>query len=218
MTDALYASVLRLDRRAIRKLAITDPYSLHRVVYSLFDDTRTEAEKRGHDPSGIVFADKGGNRLGRTILTLSDRAAAQGVIRDGEAFGEVESRPIPEDFLRHPRYRFEVVVNPTVTSAGKRVPIKGRDAIEKWFVERSAENWGFSAPAQSLQVGQVNVQQFKGKHGNHITLSQAQLTGLLEVTDEARFRESFARGIGRGRAFGCGLLQIRPVIDNPFGS
>lgn len=32
-----YISVLRLDRAAIKALKITDLYSLHRVVYGLFE-------------------------------------------------------------------------------------------------------------------------------------------------------------------------------------
>ncbi len=47
----LYASVLHLDRHSIQALKVTDPYSLHRVVYSLFDDVRSEASKQGHTPA-----------------------------------------------------------------------------------------------------------------------------------------------------------------------
>ncbi|TVS17243.1 MAG: type I-E CRISPR-associated protein Cas6/Cse3/CasE, partial [Gammaproteobacteria bacterium] len=32
------ASILQLDRRAVKALRITDAYSLHRVVYSLYPD------------------------------------------------------------------------------------------------------------------------------------------------------------------------------------
>ena len=49
------------------------------------------------------------------------------------------------------------------------------------------------------------------KDNSKVTLSQADLRGTLEVTDKDIFSESFANGIGRGRAFGCGLLQIIPV-------
>ena len=40
---SLVASVLHLDRRAVQALRITDPYSLHRVVYGLYPDVRDEA-------------------------------------------------------------------------------------------------------------------------------------------------------------------------------
>ena len=44
---SMIASVLHLDRRDIKALRITDPYSLHRVVYSLYDDVRSAEEKGG---------------------------------------------------------------------------------------------------------------------------------------------------------------------------
>ena len=60
---ALFASVLRLDRAASHALKITDTYSLHRVVYSLFDDVRSEEEKHACISSGIQWVDKGGIRV-----------------------------------------------------------------------------------------------------------------------------------------------------------
>lgn len=55
----LYASVLRLDRAAVKALRVTDLYSLHRVVYGLFEDVRSEAQKQASEPSGIQWVDKG---------------------------------------------------------------------------------------------------------------------------------------------------------------
>ena len=49
-----------------------------------------------------------------------------------------------------------------------------------------------------------------------MTLAQAHVSGQLQVIDRDRFQESFAQGIGRGRSFGCGLLQIVPLLDSPF--
>ena len=43
---SLIASVLILSRRDIKALRITDPYSLHRVVYSLFEDIRSPSKNR----------------------------------------------------------------------------------------------------------------------------------------------------------------------------
>ncbi|MEN3752591.1 hypothetical protein ABC733_07400 [Mangrovibacter sp. SLW1] len=59
MTE-LFASALHLDRAAVKALKMTDAYSLHRIVYSLFSDKRTDTEKQTHIPSGIVYADQGG--------------------------------------------------------------------------------------------------------------------------------------------------------------
>lgn len=216
---SMIASVLYLDRHAVKALRITDPYSLHRVVYSLFEDVRSPEAKGASQTSGILYADHGGefvNReLSRKILLLADRMPADRI--DGR-YGQVQSKPIPPRFLEHTHYRFKVVVNPTQRdrATGKTRPVKGRDAIAAWFAERAPQSWGFEVSAAHLQVDRVEVLQFKDKKQHPVTLAQAHLQGQFRVTDRAQFQSSFAQGIGRGRAFGCGLLQIVPLIDSPM--
>ncbi len=215
MTDSLIASVLHLDRKAVKALKVTDPYSLHRVVYSLYADVRSDLEKSTSHASGIVWADQGGDFSGRRILMLSNRSPAEKV---QGLYGEVASKAVGSGFLNHASYRFNVLVNPTRrdSASGKLLPVKGREAIAAWFTERAAKSWGFTIMPEQLQVDRVRVLQFNSKAQHPVTLAQAQLQGALTVTDPARFRQSFAQGIGRGRAFGCGLLQIVPMMDNPF--
>lgn len=51
--------VLQLNRTAVQALRVTDAYSLHRVVYSLFDDVRSDAEKAASHTSGIPTPTRG---------------------------------------------------------------------------------------------------------------------------------------------------------------
>lgn len=47
-----------------------------------------------------------------------------------------------------------------------------------------------------------------------VTLRTAQFNGLLRVTDPHALRSALVLGIGRGRAYGCGLLTLaRPTAD-----
>jgi CRISPR system Cascade subunit CasE len=212
---SMVASVLHLDRKAVKSLRITDPYSLHRVVYSLYDDVRTPEQKSASETSGILFADQGGDFSGRRILLLADRSPADSI--DG-LYGQVQSKAIPDDFLSHACYRFKVIVNPTRrdSASKKLVPVKGREAIGLWFTERASESWGFKVIPEHLQIDKVEVLRFKDKNQNPVTICQAHVQGQFSVTDHELFRRSFSQGIGRARAFGCGLLQIIPMIDNPF--
>jgi len=215
MIETLYASVLHLDRKAIKKLKITDPYSLHRVVYSLFEDVRSEQEKQASKASGIIYADQGGDFFSRKILLLSNRLPSPKV--EGE-FGQVESKEIPSSFLDAELYRFKTVMNPCrrKNSTRQLIPVKGREAIADWFCERANASWGFQVQRKPLQVDSVDVLRFTGKKQRRITMARATLQGVLQVTDREIFVNSFSRGIGRGRAFGCGLLQIVPRTYNPF--
>lgn len=47
------------------------------------------------------------------------------------------------------------------------------------------------------------------RNGKHIRFSAVDFEGILEVNDPESFRQSLARGIGRARAFGCGMWMIR---------
>ncbi|MDY0272216.1 MAG: type I-E CRISPR-associated protein Cas6/Cse3/CasE [Advenella sp.] len=212
---SLIASVLHLDRHAVSELRINDVYSLHKAVYSLFPDIRSPEAKCHSVPSGFLYADKGGSYHQRKILLLSNRKPKE---RVHEKYGYVQSKELNQNYLLHSHYRFEVIVNPTRRDSASRklVPVKGREAIALWFAERAEQSWGFKVSLPHLQIGTINVEQFKDKNKHCITLAQAHITGRLEVIDQQRFVQSFASGIGRGRAFGCGLLQIVPVVENPF--
>lgn len=211
----LIASVLHLDRQAIKALKITSPYSLHRVVYSLFEDVRSEQEKQASNSSGLLYAEQGGDYKSRKILLLSNRPPKERV--DG-LYGEVQSKVISDSFLHHTHYRFKVIVNPTKrdSASKKLVPIRGREAVHDWFAERAKSSWGFEVTPDQLQVDSINVLQFKDKNQRDITMAQASVQGTLQVTDQQQFINSFSQGIGRGRAFGCGLLQLVPLLENPF--
>jgi CRISPR system Cascade subunit CasE len=212
---SLIASMLSLDRQASKALRITDPYSLHRVVYSLYEDVRGADEKSASQTSGILYADQGGDFHSRRILLLADRMPSECI--DGQ-YGQVHSKPVADSFLEHDRYRFKVIVNPTRRDSASRklLPVRGREAIADWFCERALQSWGFHVSHEHLQVDRVDVLRFKDKHQHPVTLAQAHVQGQLEVTDRERFRSSFALGIGRARTFGCGLLQIVPLLENHF--
>ena len=129
------------DRRALRW---TDSYSLHRIVYDLFEDIRGDDRQRG---SGILFVDKGVRQGVSQVIILSDR--------------------LP------------------------RTPQRG--------------------VLETLQVTDVQVDRFS-KGTGMATIARATLTGSLRVRERESFIRAACQGIGRARAFGCGLLQIVPCL------
>jgi CRISPR system Cascade subunit CasE len=128
-------------------------------------------------------------------------------------------KKIADSFLDYDNYRFEVVVNPTKrdNKTGKLLAIKKladdeestRQKIAKWFTDK-APQWGFTVTPEHLEVREIEVKRFK-KGGHEVTQAQAKVLGRLTVIDRSAFVQSFQHGIGRGKAFGCGLLQIVPI-------
>lgn len=198
-----YLSQYTLSLAEVRSLRISDSYSAHRMVYGLFDNVRGGNTQ---EHSGILFADKGGDARRRRWLMLSQRPP------NVPLYGELETKELPPNTFTFPAYRFEIVMNPVYreNKSRKLVAVRGREAVAAWFCTKAPE-WGFSVREESLLVGDITVDYFKkGEHS--VTLCRASLYGFLDVRDNEKFARSVCNGLGRGRAFGCGLLQIVPAL------
>lgn len=81
-------------------------------------------------------------------------------------------------------------------------------ACKEWLERR--QNLGFEvvSPDETLMVEQYDQLRFKHKNNTTI-MSRVDISGLLKVTDVAKFQDNLIKGIGHGKAFGCGLLLIR---------
>lgn len=85
-----------------------------------------------------------------------------------------------------------------------------QQAARKWMGSRAARN-GFELIKSSL-IGEAYRQwRFAGKGGHRISFSSIDCAGVLTVTDTDLFEQALHTGIGPEKAFGCGLLLIRPA-------
>lgn len=88
-----------------------------------------------------------------------------------------------------------------------------------WFLKRAAgdaDQWGFSVGPRTEPRVTIEAREhlrFRGRNSNRVSLDTATFAGTLTVTDPDTLREVLAAGIGRGKAFGCGLLTLAPVWE-----
>lgn len=193
----LYLTKLLLDLKVCRQLQIRDAYSIHKLVYSCFP----LPENSGN----FLYADKGFAEGVRTILILSEQAPQ---IPD---FIPAATTELSDHFLDIGQYRFEIVLNPVKREkeTGKRRAILGQLPLLQWFMSH-AEKWGFAADENSLEVMTLPALRFKKGETEHIFHS-VRFRGFLKVTDKTLFCKNLISGIGHGKAFGFGLLQLAPI-------
>jgi len=196
----MIASVLELSWSDVKSLGIYDAYGVHKVLYSLFP------KEDGETRPFLFYESKRGSNWKR-IMILSKKEP-----KDPE-YGRLTSRRIPDEFLQNQTYGFQVRMNPVIrkTGSGKAVPITEREDLLQWFSQRASE-CGFEVKEGTLQVTEIGVQQIQ-KGEKKITHGEATFSGVLKVIDRETFIESFKNGIGRGKAFGFGLLQLQPLQD-----
>lgn len=200
------ASVLRLSRLDfdnIRKEnnGVFDTYTIHKIVYSLFPKENAENDEKRN----FLFAYQGGDFNEKRILIFSKENPIEA------KYGKIETHDVPEDFLNQEFYGFQVQMNPVKcdNETKKKIAIRGKENLIKWFLEKSS-SFGFEIIEDSLSVSDTNVLKFS-KKGKNVVLGKALFTGRLKVTDKELFRKSVEEGIGKGKAFGFGLLQVVPL-------
>jgi len=130
-------------------------------------------------------------------------------------------------FTRGQSLRFRLAANPTrrlsrhsleadgqpvkEASIGKRVPVPN-DRLFDWLA-RQAETSGFSVEQDCTRVQPGYIYVKKGRDGNGQRLRSVRYDGILRVTNPEALRNTVIRGIGPGKAFGCGLLSTAPCRD-----
>ncbi len=134
-------------------------------------------------------------------------------------------RPLLDDLCVGRKYAFRLRANPVKsvrpnTSVDtKLTALQAIEHQEEWLVKRAA-TCGFTVPKSpegglSLRVIERGTMRFgKGNSGgrskSQVTLGFATYEGVLEVGDADLLRTALINGIGRAKAYGCGLMTLAP--------
>lgn len=81
---------------------------------------------------------------------------------------------------------------------------------EEWLAKRAASH-GFALESGQFAVTASKWQKFVKKDNNRVSLLAASFEGVLTVSDAELFKRTLVEGIGRGKAYGLGLLTVARV-------
>lgn len=112
-------------------------------------------------------------------------------------------------------WQFRLTANPTRTRKDPADPL-ARGALKPCYLEAEQEQWlleqagkhGFALTEGTFQVTRKQTCHFRKNGKRPVTLLAVTYEGILQVTDPEAFREMLCQGIGRGKAYGLGLMTI----------
>lgn len=210
----MYLSRVELDAtRRSTMLALTAPQRLHGAVEASFPGERRRRLWR---------LDRLGGKLYLLVLS-EDRPDLGGVAAQ---FGRVENAAQPETkdytpLLQRVKpgsiWRFRLAANPTKSckngvSSFERGTVKAHSTPEyqkQWLLERAAKN-GFLLQEDAFDVTVSRWLHFeKGTDFRRpVSLLSVTYEGVLQVTDTQLFCRLLTQGIGRGKAYGLGMMTV----------
>lgn len=112
-------------------------------------------------------------------------------------------------------WHFRLVANPTKSfsnGSGKRGSIHAHSIPyyqKKWLIDRCERN-GFLVKEEEFTILESKWKRFhKGAERNKtVTLLAVTYEGVLRITDVEKFQKVLLEGLGRGKAYGMGMLTI----------
>lgn len=138
---------------------------------------------------------------------------------DSEPLWETkEYRPLLAKLKTGQSWQFRLCANPTRSSAkdkdqgmarGKVFAHVTQEQQKKWLLQR-AVNVGIILDENAFDVVQTNWYKFSNNQSekNMITIRTATFEGMLTISDLERFKNVLISGIGRAKAYGCGLMTL----------
>ena len=114
--------------------------------------------------------------------------------------------------------RYDVVMHAKKNTGYSALPFSQKPPLQKlvqescakWLGKRAASN-GFSFEAKDVIAEgyrqHKSLQRAKGK--SFICYSSVDFQGALTVSDPEKFKHILMRGIGKSKAFGCGLMLVK---------
>lgn len=140
-------------------------------------------------------------------------------------------QPVLDAITPGRRFAFRIVGNPTRTIAradapprpdgkrpqGRNVPLRKSEDQIRWLV-RQAERCGFAIPTGANGQPDVTPSPCPTSIGRRrtgdsgpITIEPVRFEGHLIVTDSSAFSAAIRDGIGRSKAYGCGMISLAPA-------
>lgn len=199
--------------------ALSSPQVMHASVMASFQAFNVDSEDRV-----LWRVDRVGNAL--YLLVQSKRKPdfthiieQYGRPATGQTWDTVEYDHHLDKMVEGSIWRFRLRANPThsvMEKEGSRSKIYPHITVEqqlKWLVERSNKH-GFFIQSEDGKLGaeiiQRETKRFQ-RDGKTVTLSIVTFEGVLKVTDPELVKKAMTEGIGRAKAYGCGLLTTMHV-------
>ncbi|MBB3230788.1 type I-E CRISPR-associated protein Cas6/Cse3/CasE [Halomonas stenophila] len=228
----MYLSRVRVDLNGLSRGALFEimgggAYTAHQLLWRLFPDHQgqrpflfrqeMDESEDGGAPRGLplfyVLSDRepvpipglfeAQSKSFSPALDVGDRLAFRLRANPTVAKSVVGKRGQRADVLMAAKYPFEAGEARTSQAC-----IEAMDEAARLWLAARAESWGFRLPVEP-EVGAYRQHALPKDKGRPIRFSSVDYEGLLEVADPGRLIETLAQGVGRAKAFGCGLILLR---------
>lgn len=197
-------------RRGVQR-DLADAASLHRSVMRLVPDDLGPQARRS---AGVLFRLDDDQRP-RLLVQTSQRPELHRLPADYGAVATKPLAPLLDALETGMVVRYRLAANPSkrlgrhpeTGKPGQIVPLYGIEA-EQWWIGRAAHAGLALATVHTRALGHLTGHNAEGHRVKH---TATRFDGVATVTVPSALRDAVLGGIGKGKAYGCGLLSLAAV-------
>ncbi|WP_414167040.1 type I-E CRISPR-associated protein Cas6/Cse3/CasE [Streptoverticillium reticulum] len=221
MTVWLTRIQLNLRHRDARR-DVTSAVGLHHRLMMLFPDNAGETARQN---MGVLFRLEDATNTGpQSPYILIQSQVQPDLNRLPNGYGTTASKNLTPliDALRdglpvHYRIAASAVrkSGPTTRAAGAKaiIALHGTEA-DQWWQRQAEHKAGLTlTTTHSTPLDAARGTRVQDKH--HVKHPRTRFEGTAVITDTDALRQTLLSGVGRGKAYGCGLLSIAPAARKP---
>lgn len=208
----MYLSRMKLNpQRRQAKALLGSPQMMHAAVMAAFPPGANQSDERvlwrvdQHRETVSLF-------VVSPIVPSFEHLQEQAGWSQQKTWETRDYTPLLDRLTKGQRYAFRLTANPvhTVsTGSGKKRLAHVTVAHQLRWLEERQDRMGVRLMPESYDVVHREIRKFR-RQARTVTLSQVTFEGCLEVTDAHHLNSVLRSGIGKGRAYGCGLLTLAP--------
>lgn len=199
--------------------AITSPQIMHAAVMSSFPSIRDSEKERilwrmdKLGPSTYLLVQS------QTVPDFSHIVDQMGWPESKQKWDTLDYNPFLSKIDRGQEWRFRLKANPVFSApnpGGPRGKVVAHVTAEQqmdWMIGKSSK-CGFSiaksgndSESPALEIKYRETKKFN-RAGKTITISMVTYEGVIVVEDADLFIKSIKNGIGRAKAYGCGMMTV----------
>ena len=215
------------DSQKLAKALLRDSYREHQALWRLFDEDQgakrdflyRQIFEAGKMRYYVLSSRKPHDK--NNIWNIEGPKTYDPRLRKGQRLiFMLRANPIEFSSSGGRKRRHDVVMHAKTRMRYKELPFRQKPPMQK-LIQESAAKWlekrapgnGFSFKAvEILAEGYRQHRVFRKRGGNPIIYSSVDFKGALTVSDSDLFQSMLMKGIGKSKAFGCGLMLIKNAI------
>lgn len=197
-SETIHDTVIRLGRRRATMMVIGNDEALHGLVYSGTPEVKGRVLYR-------LDEDKAGRYLTVRSSSVPDYTNVV------EEYGwprlpyeeQVSTSTVRTDYHKGDSLSFVLRANTVRRNGRKERTVYSHDDLVQWLIDRSHVHGFRLVSVAVLGTGHMNVAKRR-----HVSMPWADYAGRLMVEDADAFARTLSEGLGRGKAYGMGLLMV----------